>query len=101
MKYVKLFEQFINESEDKHKAFVEWFDLADIDSYDDAIKKFIKKFIKLYKKNKIDDIKKEYSDYEQMMKSAYEEYHKELLRLSLPQGDLQAPTPEIPKVEIK
>jgi hypothetical protein len=102
MRYIKTFENFTESGteEKKFKDFFEWFELIDISSFDDEIKKFVNRFVKLFGKGKIDDIVKEYPDYERRMKDAYEEYNKEELRLALPQGDLQSSTPELPKVEI-
>lgn len=103
MKHIKLFEQFISEdiTQLELEDFVNKFDLTDKDEYDKTLKNNVNDIIKMFKKGKsIADIVSKHNNIKEIMADAYSFYAKEILRLALPQGDLQSPTPEIPTINI-
>ena len=104
MQYIKIFEQFIGKdvTQVELEDFVNKFDLIDKDEYDKTLKNNINDIIKLFKKEKsVADIVSKYNNLRQIMSDADDFYAKEVLRLSLPQGDLQSSNPQIPTIDIK
>lgn len=95
----KLFEQFLDVI--ALQDFVDKFDLTDKDGYDSDLKKSIVDVINSYKNgNSVEDIQKEFPNLEEIIANANKAYNEEMIRLALPQGDLQSSSPDLPKVNI-